>query len=703
MLSFNKYLPTVRKNELTKVSQYLVSAMHSIREGMVWLIPCLMISSFVLFIASMGELFSGGRPEWVLILYRANQVIAETFPYLMTATISYLLAMHWHLPRPPIALLSIIYLVVSSASVSAENNLPTFQIITALITPIYAIPLIAWLMRYPVLHLTHSNSAGSIVRESLNLVLPAALTAMVVVGINLILFGPITRQIFASLMHFDYANDPYSFGLTFASLNSLLWFFGIHGYYALLPLVELLQEASRLSESYFLIGETAPYPMNLSFMGTFVFIGGSGATFSLALALALAILLFGKQKNIRLLAIASLPIGLINVNEIFLFGLPLILNPRLFFPFLLAPMVNVVVSLWAVESGWVAYPSVSVPFNSPIFLNAWIATSGDWNGLLLQLVNIVLGCLLYLPSVLRLNEQYGQQTIRIPSLDTMYTRRQEEAAHLQDDPIALAQKREREQLKVEQQLQMMSSKEFCLEYQPQGCHRTGQVIGCEALIRAKDQQDNILSPATFLPSLAKAGLMKEMDLWVVKQATRDVRKLTNVGVYVPVSINLTAETLMDLTVMAQIEEIIRPVAGLIHIELTEESLLADEQRLTWVFNQLHQLGVKIYIDDFGTGYSSLSYLHRFDVDGIKIDRSFVLALVSEKGRKVFANLQLVAHSLELETIIEGVETQEQLDAMGDEYPFSVQGWFYSKSLNRGDFVEFVQRRNVSKTVPVEAQ
>ncbi len=100
--------------------------------------------------------------------------------------------------------------------------------------------------------------------------------------------------------------------------------------------------------------------------------------------------------------------------------------------------------------------------------------------------------------------------------------------------------------------------------------------------------------------------MKEMDLWVVKQATSDVRKLTNVGVYVPVSINLTAETLMDLTVMAQIEEIIRSVAGLIHIELTEESLLADEQRLTWVFNQLHQLGVKIYIDDFGTAITLLS-------------------------------------------------------------------------------------------------
>uniref|UniRef100_UPI001158FBB7 EAL domain-containing protein n=1 Tax=Vibrio cholerae TaxID=666 RepID=UPI001158FBB7 len=131
--------------------------------------------------------------------------------------------------------------------------------------------------------------------------------------------------------------------------------------------------------------------------------------------------------------------------------------------------------------------------------------------------------------------------------------------------------------------------------------------------------------------------------------------------------------------------------------------LSEEQCLPWVFNQMSQCGGQMCIGDFGTGYSSLSYLHRFDVDGIKIDRSFVLALVSEKGRKVFANLQLVAHSLELETIIEGVETQEQLDAMGDEYPFSVQGWFYSKSLNRSDFVEFVQRRNVSKTVPVEAQ
>ncbi|KAA3492662.1 PTS sugar transporter subunit IIC, partial [Vibrio mimicus] len=180
MLSIDKRLRAIKKVELAKVSQYLVSAMHSIREGMVWLIPCLMISSFILFIASMGELFSGWRPEWVVMLYRANQLIAETFPYLMTATISYLLAMHWHLPRPPIALLSIVFLVVSSAAVSADHNLPTFQIVTALVTPIYAIPLIAWLTRYPVLHLTQSNSAGTIVRESLNLVMPAALTAIVV-------------------------------------------------------------------------------------------------------------------------------------------------------------------------------------------------------------------------------------------------------------------------------------------------------------------------------------------------------------------------------------------------------------------------------------------------------------------------------------------------------------------------------------------
>ncbi|MEF1292114.1 EAL domain-containing protein, partial [Vibrio sp. M260118] len=93
-----------------------------------------------------------------------------------------------------------------------------------------------------------------------------------------------------------------------------------------------------------------------------------------------------------------------------------------------------------------------------------------------------------------------------------------------------------------------------------------------------------------------------------------------------------------------------------------------------------QLGIKIHIDDSGTGYSSLSYLNQFSIDCIKVDRSFVLALNSDKGAKVFGSILSIAQQLELEVIVEGVETKEQLAHIPNSQHIKVQGWYYSKSL-----------------------
>lgn len=336
MPALSKHFTIRWERVLDTSSRYVLSSMHAIRESMVWLIPCLMLSSFALLLASMGELLLGNRPTWVEVLYQTNQVVADFFPYLMTATIAYVLAMQWRLPRPPMALLAIVYLVMASAMTHSGTTLITFHIILAIITPLYITPLMAKLMAINVLKMTSSDSAGSIVRESLNMVIPAIVVAFVVMAFNSLFLTVVSDISLDKLMLMDYANDPYVFGLTFASLNSLLWFFGIHGYYALLPMVDMLQEASNLSYSTMMAGGIAPYPMNLSFMGSFVFVGGSGSTLSLVLAL----LLFAKQRTLRLIAMASVPIALINVNEILLFGLPIIYNPRLLLPFVLTPLVN---------------------------------------------------------------------------------------------------------------------------------------------------------------------------------------------------------------------------------------------------------------------------------------------------------------------------------------------------------------------------
>ncbi|WP_423252227.1 PTS transporter subunit EIIC [Vibrio vulnificus] len=326
---------TVVGINLKKVSKRLAPSLQAIREGMIWLIPCLMLSAFALFFASMGEFVGGGRSGWINALYDVHNAIASFFPYLMTATISYVLAMQWKLARPPMALLSIIFLLIVGHVVPADDTLKMFHIVIAIVTPLYAIPILAHLLHVPQLRITNSDSGGKLVKESLNLVLPALLTAFIVVVINYLIFSMISFGDGLKLVQLDYANEPYEFGITFAAMNSLLWFLGVHGYYALLPLVELLQQASSLNYSTFVAGGEGHYAMNLSMMGTFVFIGGSGATLSLVVAM----LLFAKQKSLKLIAIASIPIGLINVNEILLFGLPIILNPRMFLPLPFPPAI----------------------------------------------------------------------------------------------------------------------------------------------------------------------------------------------------------------------------------------------------------------------------------------------------------------------------------------------------------------------------
>ena len=120
--------------------------------------------------------------------------------------------------------------------------------------------------------------------------------------------------------------------------------------------------------------------VNESFLGAFVFIGGSGATFSLILAMAL----FSKNRTLKLLSYASVPIALMNINELLVFGLPIILNPRMFIPFLMVPLVNVLVAFGAIYLGWVSPPDAQVPFNALVGLNAYLATHHDIHAVFLQ-------------------------------------------------------------------------------------------------------------------------------------------------------------------------------------------------------------------------------------------------------------------------------------------------------------------------------
>ncbi|MBA5762632.1 PTS sugar transporter subunit IIC/EAL domain-containing protein [Vibrio sp. 404] len=665
--------------------------MQAIREGLLWILPSLMIISLILFVASLGEFIFGKDEQWVKTLFELYYFVNELFPILLTAALAYILAMRWRLPRPPIALVLIVYLSVFNQLVSVQESSVVFELLISLVTPLYAVPMIAYIYGLRWVKFVTNNHLGRIVKESLNLILPCIVVGIVVLVINTSLILLIESSSLLTLFTLNYSDSPLEFGVIFAMLNSFFWFLGVHGYYALLPLVDILQNAVDVAQYDVMTNGSSGYFVNHSFMAVFTFVGGAGST----LGLVMALLLFSNNRAYRLIAMASLPLGMLNINEVLLFGLPIIFNPRLFIPFLLAPVANTVVAYLAVSLGWVAVPVTGMPFSSPVFVNAWIVTQGDINASLLQLFNIGVSCLVYAPFVLLHNRTSSAKTIPFSSFDTTYSRRAEEAHTLSDDRVGQLVSAHRHQQDLESKLHTLSDKEFCLEYQPQVCRVTGQVIGCEALIRSMDKQGSIEYPGTFLPAFEQAGLMKDIDRWAVIQVVHDLKIAIAEGWAIPTSVNLTPETILDADLMEQITAYISRVGEYVHVEITEESLLKDRDKVEASLHALHKVGAKIYIDDFGSGFSSLSYLTMFDVDAIKLDRSFIHTIENIKGQKVFNGLISVAQDLDLAVVVEGVETEAQLERIPLRNHLSIQGWYYSKSIPLKALREYITTRNMT--------
>jgi diguanylate cyclase (GGDEF)-like protein/PAS domain S-box-containing protein len=237
---------------------------------------------------------------------------------------------------------------------------------------------------------------------------------------------------------------------------------------------------------------------------------------------------------------------------------------------------------------------------------------------------------------------------------------------------------------------------FELYYQPQVCAATGGLIGLEALIRWRHPQLGLLAPGTFVSVAEESGQIVQIDRWVMERAVHQLRAWQDEGLnLVPVAINLSAARFLSSELEEQARELLAETgidAGLIELELTERIAMADSSHTTQMLDTLHDLGLKISIDDFGTGYSCLSYLHRYPVDRLKIDMSFVQALFQEAdAEQIIDSVIMLASSLNLEVIAEGVETQEQMLYLKQQGCQSFQGYLFSEPLPAAAAARWLQR------------
>jgi cyclic di-GMP phosphodiesterase Gmr len=230
--------------------------------------------------------------------------------------------------------------------------------------------------------------------------------------------------------------------------------------------------------------------------------------------------------------------------------------------------------------------------------------------------------------------------------------------------------------------------QFVLYYQPKACTLTGLLTGVEALVRWQHPERGLIFPAEFIPFAEESGLIVSLGKWVLRQACLQAKDWHSRGFDIPVAVNLAARQLRDVSLVADIHEALEATdlpAHLLELELTEYALITNEAQALEALNDIRALGVRLYIDDFGTGYSSLSQIANFPLDALKIDLSFTARITTEnKINALVRAILLLAKSLNMRVVAEGVETPEQLrelQALGCE---QMQGYLISKPVLPSD-------------------
>jgi len=264
------------------------------------------------------------------------------------------------------------------------------------------------------------------------------------------------------------------------------------------------------------------------------------------------------------------------------------------------------------------------------------------------------------------------------------------------------------QVALERKLRVaLERNQFELHYQPKVSVKTRRIEGVEALIRWKDPDAGLVAPAQFLPILETSGLIIEVGDWIIERAATDCRQWEHLGVPVRVAVNISPVQLRRPDFIARFFKHTQgwtsDGCGL-DVEITEGALLGESSAEVGKLKVLRAAGVHVAIDDFGMGYSSLARLSDLPIDTLKIDRTFISKMSADpRSRKLVSVMISIARVFKMKCVAEGVEHQEQLDALWQLGCDQSQGYLHSKPVTTEQFVELLRNGRGRFILPPDSE
>jgi diguanylate cyclase (GGDEF)-like protein len=243
--------------------------------------------------------------------------------------------------------------------------------------------------------------------------------------------------------------------------------------------------------------------------------------------------------------------------------------------------------------------------------------------------------------------------------------------------------------------QALKRRELALHYQPILDAHGGMLVAAEALLRWDDPEMGLVRPDEFVPIAEEVGLIVSIGEWVLRTACAQCREWHDAGFpELRIAVNLSGHQLRQPNLVETVARVLEETGlspAQLELEITESTIMQDDEGTIAAFQELHEMGVGLALDDFGTGYSSLSYLRRFSLTRVKIDRSFVKGIPADQyDGALTAAVIVMAHSIGLKVVAEGVETPEQADFLRERDCDELQGFLFSRAVPAEEFSQLIE-------------
>ena len=677
-----------------------LTVVRAVRNGLIRMIPVLIIGAFALILKTFPV---DAYQKWIatfadgFFLHLLDLVYSATFGVLsvyMTFCIS----------RAYIKLKADIDTVTGGAVIAsllsffilAGAYLPTFStdnmgpksMFMAIITGLGASALYLVfhkLLRKKRLFALMSSGADREFNSMLSTLFPIAIVAVIFALFNELVIRLFNVDSFRALLTdafnalFSIGENGFFKGFFFVFLSSLLWFFGIHGSDTLEGVMQTYFSPGLAANQAAIAAGNAPsVVLTKEFFDCFVLMGGCGST----ICLLIAILAFSRSRAKRGLGLTAAFPMIFNINELMVFGLPIIFNPIMLIPFLAVPLVNYSISYLAINTGLVPMITSEIAWTTPIILGGYQAT-GSAAGAILQVVNVVTGVLIYLPFVRLLDR-----------------RQDEQIKEYYDEFIDYFKKNEIEvfasKLTERNDVYGDFAKGLCADirhgmkqgidiaYQPQYGY-DGKCVGVEALLRFEHHVHGRIYPPLVIKLADDGGFLPELEEAVVNRViTERDEVLKKFGEDIKISFNITGTTVITprfLQFCRALDETVGIKGKKLCIEITEQAAISFNEETKKSLLSLRQLGFMLAIDDFSMGQTSLHYLKDSMFDIIKLDGTLVRGILeSDNYREIVSSIVKLSETLDLTVLAEYVETEQQRDMLHEMGCDNYQGYLYSPAV-----------------------